>query len=79
MSCWLKENKILIKLNKGKTESMLFGTSQKISRLESANLEIKCDNIYITSTNTYKYLGVNLDPTVLLNSYYNRTYKKAAS
>ena len=79
LSCWLKENELLINLNKGKTESVIFGTSQKISKLKSPVLEIQCNGTDITSTTTYKYLGVNLDPTLLLSNYFDRCYKKASS
>jgi len=72
---WMAENELLINMKRGKTESMLFGTRQKI---KNKSLEITYKDQEINHTTSYKYLGVKLDQTVLLNDHLNSTYKKAA-
>ena len=61
-------------LKKGKTEVMLFGTSKRLCKARTLNISIK-DRI-INFAKPYKYLGVNLDPTLLLNDDFNKKYKK---
>ena len=69
---WLDENQLIINLKKGKIECMLFGTAKRLSvRPENQNSSIN-------TTNSYKYLGVTLDPTLNLLDHLNITYKKTA-
>ena len=58
---WLIDNKLSLHL--GKTESILFGSPQKIKC--NPSLEITCNNLAIKYTTSLKYLGVTLE---LLNS-----------
>ena len=62
-------------LKPGKTELLLFGTSQRIARTNK-NFEMKFNNQYTNETKSYKYLGVEVDHTLNLNSYFDKTYKK---
>ena len=55
---------------------MLFGTSQKLSKLRDT-LSISYRGTCINVTSHYKYLGVEIDSTLNLNSHFDRTYKKA--
>ena len=50
------ENDLIINLNKGKTETMLIGISQKLKKSENFNLS--CKNININNTHSY----TSLDP-----------------
>ena len=64
---WLEENDLIINLDKGKTESMLLGSSRKILN--------KCLKIYINDrlinfTTKYKYLGVVVDQTLSLGEHF---------
>ena len=43
------------------------------------NFEVKFNNQYINETKSYKYLGVEVDHTLNLNSYSDKTYKKITS
>ena len=43
------------------------------------NFEVKFNNQYINETKSYKYLGVEVDHTLNLNSYFDKTYKKITS
>ena len=55
---------------------MLFGTSHKLSKLRDT-LQISYRGSCINVTSHYKYLGVDIDSTLNLNSHFDRTYKKA--
>ena len=69
LSRWFEENELLINLKPGKTELLLFGTSQRIAN----------NNQYINETKSYKYLGVEVDRTLNLNSHFDKTLKKMTS
>ena len=59
---WLQENELVLNLKKGKTEVMLFGTKKHLHQQEP-EIEINYQSQPINTTNSYKYLGVQLDPS----------------
>ena len=61
---WLEKNELILNTKKGKTESMIFGTSQRLCRLDKESLHIERHFTVINSTNCYKYLGINLNSTL---------------
>ena len=69
---WFKENELLLNLKPGKTEVLSFGTSKRLSMLQR-EIEIKIMNQPINVTNSYKYLGVEIDHSLDLNSHFERT------
>ena len=74
---WFEDNELIINPKKGKSEVMLFGTSQKLGRLsETLNIKYRYHNINVTLV--YKYLGIHIDSTLNLNSYFDKVFKKAA-
>ena len=75
LSRWFEDNELLINLKPGKTELLLFGTSQRIAKTNK-NFKVKFNNQYINETKSYKYLSVEVDHTLKLNSYFDKTYKK---
>ena len=72
---WLESTDLIINLKKGKTECMLFGTSQKI---KNSQIEIACQGNQLATTTSYRYLGVNLDQTLNLTAHVDKVYKKAS-
>ena len=73
-----KSNELVLNLKKGKTESLLFGTSQRIAK-QTDPLEIKLSHqTVINNTTEHKYLGVRVDSSLNLNSNFNTCYKKAS-
>ena len=78
LSRWFEENELLINLKPGKTELLLFGTSQRIAKINKS-FEVKFNNQYINETKSYKYLGVEVDHTLNLNYHFDKTYKKMTS
>ena len=75
---WFEENELIINLKQGKSEVMLFGTPQKLSRLDDS-LNISYRGNSITVTMEYKYLGIQIDSTLNLNSHFENVYKKASN
>jgi hypothetical protein len=78
MSEWFDSNELLINMKKGKTESLLFGTAQKLSKQDN-NLKVQFKNLVVNDTMEYKYLGMNLTPTLTLSSHFDKCYKRASS
>eukprot|EP00112_Aurelia_sp_Birch-Aquarium-sp1_P020798 Seg5439.2 transcript_id=Seg5439.2/GoldUCD/mRNA.D3Y31 product="putative RNA-directed DNA polymerase from transposon BS" pseudo=true protein_id=Seg5439.2/GoldUCD/D3Y31 len=74
---WLENNRLIINLKKGKTETMLFGTSK---RLHSKNdLKIWMNEHLIHFVSGYKYLGVLLDPSLNMKEHLQKTLEKCCS
>ena len=74
---YLIENDLIINLKKGKTETMLIGTSQKLKKSENFNLSY--NNIDINNTHSYTYLGCTVDYKLLLNENFQKSYKKTSN
>ena len=71
---WLTDNDLSITLRKGKTETMIFGTSIRVKKAAPLNIQIKGTSI--NQTSSYKYLGTHLDSKLALNGNFNSKYKK---
>ena len=71
----MEKNELITNLKAGKTECMTFGTHQKVKK--ATDLVISYKSKSINSTTKYKYLGVNLDPSLRLSDHCSITYKKA--
>ena len=79
ISSWLIDNELLMNLKKGKTGSMLFGTSKRLSNLSNRTLQLSLRFNDINSTDVYKYLGVYLDPSLNLSINFEKVYKETSS
>ena len=78
LSDYFIKNELIINLNKGKTEVMLFGTSKRLS-MNRHDLAIYFGGHRITNTTSYVYLGHTLDQSLQLNNSFQSAYKKASS
>ena len=74
---WLDENNLFINLKKCKTDFVLCKSHQKLSK--QSKMEIKIYNQTINGTESYKYLGVDLDNHLNLHQYFENVYKKAST
>ena len=63
VSKWLQENELLLNLKKGKTEVMLFVTKKRLNQQER-EIERNYQSQPISTTNNYKYVGVQLDTSL---------------
>lgn len=77
LSTWCEENELLLNLKKNKTEVMLFGTSRRLASLPR-NIVLKYKFSFINVTSSYKYLGVEIDSHLNMNSHFEKTYRKAS-
>ena len=68
----------LPRLNKGKTEALLFGTAKKVAN-GSSDFRPSVNDKEITKTASYKYLGISIDSTLNMNTFFEKCYKKASS
>ena len=78
MSKWLQENELALNLKKGKTEVMLLGTKKRLNQQER-EIEINYQSQLINTTNNYKYLGVQLDPSLNMQEHFNSICRKTSS
>ena len=78
VSKWLQENKLVLNLQNGETEVMLFGTKKCLNQQER-EIEINYQSQPINITNNYKYLGVQLDPSLNVQEHFNSICRKASS
>ena len=75
---WLKSNELVLNLKKSKTETLLFGTSQRIAtQFELLKIKLSHEAV-INNTSEYKYLGVRVNNSLNLNSNFNALYKKVS-
>ena len=73
VASWLESNYLTMNMKAGKTECMIFGTSQ----IKNKELNIAYRHQSISKASTYKHLGLTLDQTLNLNDYLAKSYKKA--
>ena len=78
VSKWLQKNELVLNLKKGKTEVMLFGTKKRLNQQER-EIEINYQSKPINTTNSCKYLGVQLDPSLNMQEHFNSICRKASS
>ena len=71
-------NELIINTKKGKTEFMLFGTSERL-KSSGKKFEITFSGKQINFVSNYKYIGVIIDNTITLNDNFNCTYKAAST
>ena len=75
VATWLEENQLIVNLRNGKTEWMLFETSQ---RTKNKVLDVVL-NIILSETNSYKYLGVQLDQNLNTKDHTTQMYRNICS
>ena len=73
---WMEANELIINLKPGKTECMIFGTSQKI---KNKVLKVKYRQNEISLTTSYKYLGILLDQSLTHTSFEDFTVQHTLS
>ncbi|XP_057296299.1 uncharacterized protein LOC130625264 [Hydractinia symbiolongicarpus] len=80
MNCvlaWCLENELILNLGAGKTEAMLFGSKNNLSK-QNSSLNVTYGYQTVRVTSTYKYLGVLIEPSLNLSSNFDLTYQKAS-
>ena len=75
---WCTDDELILNLQKGKTESMLFGTPKYVSHQLSV-LNISLGDKTVNFTTKYKYLGCIIEPSLNMNSHFESSNKKQAT
>ena len=57
---------------------MIFGTAKRLNALNGRQLALTVNGTLINTTSSYKYLGVNVDLSLNLESHFDKIYKRAA-
>ena len=57
---------------------MIFGTARRLNALNGRQLALTVNGTLINTTSSYKYLSVNLDSSLDLESHFDKMYKRAA-
>ena len=75
---YFDDNELVINMNVGKTEVMLFGTAKRIS-MQPQPLEVLCNRQQVSNINCYTYLGHTIEATLTLNSDFDSSYKRVTT
>ncbi len=65
---WFQEIKLIMNLNKGKTEAPLFGKTNKVVN-GSSYIKVSVSDKEIMKTRFYKYFRVQIDSTLNMNTF----------
>lgn len=72
---WLFQNNLILNLKKGKTDFILFGTQQKLRRMDK--VVIVLNRTPVNEAESYEYLGVHLDRYLTLHEHMHKIYKRS--
>ena len=78
ISAYFHLDELIINLKKGKTEVMLFGSSQRL-KMGGNHLNVMYEGNKINFLAQYKYLGMVIDNHLNLNENFDRAYKRAST
>jgi hypothetical protein len=67
---WMNENKLTMNLKK--TQCMLVGTKQRLSKCRKINIRI--ENIILETVEEFKLVGVNIDYHIFISNNVNLTH-----
>ena len=75
ISDYYRKNELIINLNKGKTEVMLFGSAKRL-KTHGKLVQVVYRGHTINFVTEYKYLGTVIDSHLTLNDTFDKAYKK---
>ena len=74
---WFMNNNLILNLRKGKTELVIYGTSQKLAKQLSCNVSL--NGTPINHATSYEYLGITLDNHLTMSMQIDKIYKRASN
>ena len=78
IKAYFDANELVINMNVGKTEVMLYGTAKRISS-QPRPLNLLYNQQKVNNTNCYTYLGHRIESTLTLASDFEYAYKRVAA
>ena len=78
ITSWLEDNRLVINMKKGKTETMLFGTEKRLSNLNNQRIDIEYNGLKVNFTSCYKFFEIHLKPSLNIKDHVNKAYRKAS-
>ena len=72
---WFRENELILHLIQGKTEPMIFGTTKRLTML-NPGLKVEHQHHTVNITTSYRYLVVDIDPSLTFDGYFMTSFKK---
>ena len=77
ISHYLYLNDLILNTKKGKTETMLIGTSRKLAK--NSDLNVYFNGSLINTTTSYNHLDTEIDHHLNMNEQFNKAYKSMSS
>ena len=77
ISHYLYLNDLILNTKKGKTETMLIGTSRKLAK--NSDLNVYFNGSLINTTTSYNHLDTKIDHYLNMNEQFNKAYKSMSS
>ena len=77
VASWIRDSNLELNLKKGKTELVLYGSHQKLSK--QPKCEITINDAVINEVTSYNYLGVSLDSHLTLQEHISNIYRKCSA
>ena len=74
---WFTNNNLILNLQKGKTELVIYGTGQKLAKQPSCNVSLH--GTPIKQATSYEYLGITLDNHLTMSMQIDKIYKRASN
>ena len=71
---WFQGNLLVVNLDKGKTEFVLYGTTQRLKG--APRVKIVINGTEVLSSEVYKYLGVSVDQSLSFSENFKKVYHK---
>ena len=74
---WFTNNNLILNLKKGKTELVIYGSSQKLTKKLPCNVSL--NGTPINQATSYEYLGITLDNHLTMSMQIDKIYKRASN
>ena len=74
---WFQESFLVLNLNKGKAEFVLYGTTQRLKG--APGVKILINGTEVSSSEVYEYLGVSVERSLSFSEHFIKVYRKAVN
>ena len=78
LSSWLRKNELILNLIEGKMKILMFGTKKRLNQQE-CQINVKYRSQPISTTQSYQYLRVQLDPSLNMKEHVKGICQKVST